>query len=142
MMMTIDHGDDQDDDDIEDDDDNDNDDDDDNHNNDDDEDGNGDYDDNDDDNDDASKFYIYIPWVFSKVNCVFIRLLNVKALICAFNKNKALIGAYSLIVKSLRTFVSSSTDFGDYRLQVVNYQLLTTKAESYSKSPLRHRPGL
>ena len=108
MMMTIDHGDDQDDDDIEDDDDNDNDDDDDNHNNDDDEDGNGDYDDNDDDNDDASKFYIYIPWVFSKVNCVFIRLLNVKALICAFNKNKALIGAYSLIVKSLRTFVSCS----------------------------------
>ena len=35
-------------------------------------------------------------------------VLNVKALVDTFNQEKALVGAFSLIVKSLRTFVSSS----------------------------------
>ena len=38
------------------------------------------------------------------------RFLNVKALKCAFNKEKTLVGAFfvSVIVKSSRTFVSGS----------------------------------
>ena len=57
----------------------------------------------------ASQFHIYI---------VGLRLclsnLNVKALVGTFNQKKALVGAFSMIVKSLRTFVSSSnTRTGD-----------------------------
>ena len=39
------------------------------------------------------------------------RFLNVKALICTFNKDKALVDAFfiSVIIKSSRTFVCSST---------------------------------
>ena len=32
-------------------------------------------------------------------------VLNVKALVCAFNQEKALVWAFSVIVKSSRTFV-------------------------------------
>ena len=42
------------------------------------------------------------------MTCLY-KFLNVKALIGAFNQEKALVGAFSMIVKSLQTFVSSSS---------------------------------
>ena len=39
-------------------------------------------------------------------------VLNVKALVDTFNQDKALVGAFSVIVKTLRTFFSSSTEKG------------------------------
>ena len=51
----------------------------------------------------------YVPYD----NCVRLALclnsiLNVKALVGAFNQEKALVGAFSMIVKSSRTFVKPS----------------------------------
>ena len=55
----------------------------------------------------ASQFHIYLLWgqqhhPLSIVS--FNSVLNVKALVGAFNQEKALAGAFSVIVKSSRTF--------------------------------------
>ena len=41
----------------------------------------------------ASQFHVYFPWFHNSV-------LNVKALVGAFNQEKALVGAFSMIVKT------------------------------------------
>ena len=53
----------------------------------------------------ASKFYVHLPWVNICLALCLNSVLNVKALVGTFNQEKALVGAFSLIVKSLRTFV-------------------------------------
>ena len=51
----------------------------------------------------ASQFHFYLPWD---------SVLNVKALVGAFNQEKALVGAFSVIyLKSSRTLVWSSTRY-------------------------------
>ena len=45
----------------------------------------------------ASQFHNYLPWVNSRLACL---ILNVKALVGAFNQKKALVGAFSAIVKT------------------------------------------
>ena len=46
---------------------------------------------------------VYLLWV--NMNSVLIEFLSVKVLVDAFNKEKALVEAFSVIMKSLRTFV-------------------------------------
>ena len=45
----------------------------------------------------ASKFHVYLPW--GQRPCLN-SVLNVKALVGAFNQEKALVGAFSMIVKT------------------------------------------
>ena len=44
----------------------------------------------------TSQFHFYLPWGQRRFNSV----LNVKALVGAFNQEKALVGAFSVIVKT------------------------------------------
>ena len=51
----------------------------------------------------VSQIHVNLPWV---ILCVLIdSFLNVKALLGAFNKEKVLVWAFSMIVKSSQTFV-------------------------------------
>ena len=53
----------------------------------------------------GSQFHVYLQWVNAYcLNSV----LNVKALVGAFNQEKALVGAFSVIVKSSQNFVYPS----------------------------------
>ena len=53
----------------------------------------------------ASQFNIYLPCADARLACVLLNsVLIVKALVGAFNQEKALVGAFSEIVKSSRTF--------------------------------------
>ena len=58
----------------------------------------------------ASQFHIYIPWFNAHLAYCLNSALNVKALVGAFNQEKALVGAFSVIVKTDR-----GTDGSFYR---------------------------
>ena len=50
----------------------------------------------------ATQFHIYLPWgqrPFSIVSFLIVSVLNVKAVLATFNQEKALVGAFSVIVK-------------------------------------------
>ena len=47
----------------------------------------------------AFQFHVYILWVYNCLACFLNSVLNVKALVGAFNQEKALVGAFSVIVK-------------------------------------------
>ena len=49
------------------------------------------------------------PWVNARIVHCLNRVLNVKALVGAFNQEKALVGAFSVIIKLRRLIVCSST---------------------------------
>ena len=57
----------------------------------------------------ASQFYIYLPCLGACLAQCLNSVLNVKAVVAAFNQEKYQVGALSVIVKSTRTFVLSST---------------------------------
>ena len=57
----------------------------------------------------ASQFHVCLPWVNVPLAKCLNRVLNVKALVGAFNQEKALVGAFSVIMITLRWFVWSST---------------------------------
>ena len=48
----------------------------------------------------ASQFHIYLPWVNARLEECLISVLNVKVLVGAFNQEKALVGAFFVIVKT------------------------------------------
>ena len=47
----------------------------------------------------ASQFHVYLVWVKACLAWCLNSVLNVKALVGAFNQEKALVGAFSVIVK-------------------------------------------
>ena len=53
----------------------------------------------------ASQFHIYLLWVNICLAWCLNSVLNVKALVGTFNQEKAPVGAFSVIVKSLRSFI-------------------------------------
>ena len=53
--------------------------------------------------------YFYLLWVYAHLAYCLNRVLNVKELVGAFNPEKALVEAISVIVTSSRTFVCSSS---------------------------------
>ena len=58
----------------------------------------------------ASQFHIYLPWINTCLAYYLNSALNVDALVGTFNQEeKALVGTFSVIVKTLWTSVSSST---------------------------------
>ena len=48
----------------------------------------------------VSQFYVYLPWGQHPFSIVSNSVINVKALVGAFNQEKALEGAFSVIVKT------------------------------------------
>ena len=53
----------------------------------------------------GTQFHIYLPCLGARLAKCFNSVLNVKALVGAFNQEKALVGAFSVIVKSSQIFV-------------------------------------
>ena len=62
---------------------------------------------------------------------------NVKALVGAFNQEKALVGAFCVIVKSSRTFVGSSNDrFSPEEVRAIFFQPLMVEQVRFLKRSL------
>ena len=57
----------------------------------------------------GNQLHLYLQWINVCVALSHKCALNVKAVVAAFNQEKYQLGAFSVIVKSTRTFVSSST---------------------------------
>ena len=53
----------------------------------------------------VSQLYVYLLWVNDCLAKCLNRFLNVKVLVCTCKQEKALVGAFSVIVKTSRTFV-------------------------------------
>ena len=58
----------------------------------------------------ASQFHVYLLWVNAHLVYCLNSVLDVKVLVVTFNQEKDLVGAFSVIVKSSRTFIESSND--------------------------------
>ena len=56
----------------------------------------------------TTQFHFYLPCLYVHLAKCLNSVLNVKVSVGAFYKGKALIGAFNVILKSSRTFVSSS----------------------------------
>ena len=52
----------------------------------------------------ASQYHVHLPWVNAHLAYCINSVLNVKALVSTFNQEKALVGAFSVIVKSSGAF--------------------------------------
>ena len=68
----------------------------------------------------ASQFHIYLPWVNARSAKCFHSVFNVKALVGAFNQEKALVGAFSVTVKTVKT--GCGTDGSFYSTTLVRHK--------------------
>ena len=57
-----------------------------------------------------SQFHVYLPWLDACLVQCLNNVLNVKVLVGAFNQEKALVGAFSVIVQLHQLIVYSTTD--------------------------------